>query len=275
MPTLALPVIIEPEELQPLLSLPKLLLVDLSDPANYQQQHLPGAVNLPFQSLIQAKPPAMGMLPDEMHLSLLLSTIGLTPEHHVVAYDREGNGRASRLLWTLDTIGHSAFSLLDGGLAAWQASGGALESGIVTPTPSHYQARFLNPDAIADLDYIRHRLQDPDLQVLDTRSADEYSGIDRRSVRGGHIPGAVNLNWTDVMDPQRQQRLLPEPVLRDLLEQRGITQDKEIVLYCQTHHRSAHTYVVLKHLGYPRLRGYAGSWSEWGNRDDTPVESET
>jgi thiosulfate/3-mercaptopyruvate sulfurtransferase len=267
-----LPIVIEPEQLQPLLNDPRLLLVDLSEPPNYQRHHLPGAVNLPFHTIIRAEPPAMGLLPDAAQLSAVLSAIGLTPDRHVVAYDSEGNGRASRLLWTLDTLGHSAFSLLDGGLAAWAAANGALESGAVTPTPSSYQARFLNPDAVADLDYIRSRLADPDMVVLDTRSAGEYSGADQRAARAGHIPGAVNLDWTSLMDPQRERRMLPEAVIRGLLEQRGVTPDKEIVLHCQTHHRSAHTYVLLKHLGYPHLRGYAGSWSEWGNREDTPVE---
>jgi thiosulfate/3-mercaptopyruvate sulfurtransferase len=74
------------------------------------------------------------------------------------------------------------------------------------------------------------------------------------------------------MDPQRHRRLLPAQTLRSMLQDLGVTPDKEVITHCQTHHRSAHTYVMLKHLGYDRVRGYPGSWSEWGNRDDTPVE---
>ncbi len=272
MPDRLLPLIVEPDQLQPLLGDPRLLLVDLSEPPAYAQRHLPGAVNLPYASIIRQEPPAMGLMATEARLSEVLSAIGLTEDSHVVAYDGEGNGRASRFLWTLDVLGHPAFSLLDGGLMAWLAAGGRVEAGSVDPRPSRYQARIRNPEAAADLAYLQARLADPDLLVLDTRTPAEYSGTDRRAARGGHIPGAVNLDWTLLMDPERERRLLPETELRRMLAELGVTPDKEIVTHCQTHHRSAHTYIALRHLGYPRVRGYAGSWSEWGNRDDTPVE---
>jgi len=272
MPAPLLPLIVSPQQLQPLLGHDRLLLVDLSEPADYLAQHLPGAIHLPFQALIQPRPPAMGTLPDLPQLSAVFSAIGLREDSHVVAYDNTGNGRASRLLWTLDVLGHPAFSLLDGGLEAWVADGGPLESGQVAPRPSQYTARLRNPAALADLDYVRSRLEDDDVVVLDTRTPAEYAGTDQRAARAGHIPGAVNFDWTLAMDPHRQRRLLPEAVLRKRLRELGVTPDKEVIAHCQTHHRSAHTYIVLKHLGYQRVRGYAGSWSEWGNRDDTPIE---
>jgi thiosulfate/3-mercaptopyruvate sulfurtransferase len=267
-----LPIVVEPEQLKPLLGDQRLLLVDLSEPATYTLRHLPGAVNLPYQAIIRAEPPAMGLMPTETRLAQVLSGIGLRDDLHVVAYDSEGNGRASRFLWTLDVLGHPAFSLLDGGLAAGMAAGGEVQSGSVDPQPSQYTAKIRKPETVADLDYIRDRLDDPNLVILDTRSPGEYSGADQRAMRAGHIPGAVNLEWTRAMDPQHERRFLPEPTLRGMLEQLGVTPDKEIVTHCQTHHRSAHTYVLLKHLGYPKVRGYPGSWSEWGNREDTPVE---
>lgn len=266
-----LPLLVEPEALQPMLE--RVLLVDLSDPPMYAQRHLPGAVNLPYQTLIRQEPPAMGMLPTEDALSESLSAIGLTEDSHVVAYDSEGNGRAARLLWTLDVLGHRGFSLLDGGLPAWMAAGLPVESGVVNPTPSQYRAKVRNPDALADLDYVQSRLGDDDVVVLDARSAGEYFGQDQRAARAGHIPGAVNLDWVQTMDPARQRRFLPAAQLRDMLARLGVTPDKEIITHCQTHHRSAHSYVMLKHLGFDKVRGYAGSWSEWGNRQDTPIET--
>lgn len=268
-----LPLVATPEQLQPLLGHERLLLIDLSEPADYVAQHLPGAIHLPFSTLIQPQPPAMGLLPEAARLSEVFSAIGLRDERHVVAYDNTGNGRASRLLWTLDVLGHPAFSLLDGGLAAWVAAGGSLERGQVPPQRGQYTAQLRNPAALADLDHIRAHLDDRSVIVLDTRSPAEYAGLDRRAARAGHIPHAINFDWTEAMDPQRQHRLLPEQALRAKLSDLGVTPDKEIITHCQTHHRSAHTYIVLKHLGYERVRGYAGSWSEWGNRDDTPVES--
>jgi thiosulfate/3-mercaptopyruvate sulfurtransferase len=215
----------------------------------------------------------MGLLPDAARLSEVLSRLGLTSARRVIAYDEEGNGRAGRLLWTLAALGHERVSLLNGGIHAWDAAAGPLEARFRPPSRSSYQAGFADPPmVVADRDYILARLGQPDLALLDTRTPAEFVGLDQRAARGGHIPGAVNLSWTDAMDPQRQFRLQPDPVLRKLLETRGVTPDKEVVVYCQTHHRSAHTYWVLRYLDYPRVRGYPGAWSEWGNDPALPVE---
>ena len=215
----------------------------------------------------------MGLLPDEARLSEILSAAGLRPDVHVVAYDDEGNGRASRLLWTLDALGHFDYSLLNGGLVAWAAEGREVEAGVVEPSRSTYRAQLRNPDVLADKQYLLDHLDDDNTVVLDARSPAEYAGADVRAARGGHIPGAVNLDWTTAMDRDNNLRLQPPETLRALLKERGITPDKEVVTHCQTHHRSAHTFLVLRYLGYPSIRGYAGSWSEWGNDPDTPVEA--
>ncbi|HYQ90979.1 MAG TPA: rhodanese-like domain-containing protein, partial [Candidatus Competibacteraceae bacterium] len=147
----------------------------------------------------------------------------------------------------------------------------SLKSGTVKPTASQYQAALANPNAVADKDYILSRLGQSEVALLDTRSPAEYQGTEVRAARGGHIPGAVNLNWTEAMDMSRQRRFKPVAELRRQLEALGVTPDKEVILYCQTHHRSAHTYMVLKYLDYPRVRGYAGAWSEWGNDPTLPI----
>lgn len=269
-----LPLLVEPAELEQHLSDPRLLLIDLSSPQSNTIGHIPGAVQLDYSALVRAKPPVMGLIPDEEQLTELFSALGLTPERHVVAYDDERNGRASRLLWTLDAIGHFDYSLLNGGLRAWRAEQRPLEAEPGMPVASTYQAKLRNPAARAERDYILRHLDDNQTLVLDVRSPGEYSGEDVRAQRGGHIPGAVNFEWTQAMDPDNHMRLRPAIELRTLLEARGVTPDKTIITHCQSHHRSAHTYVVLKSLGYPNVRGYDGAWSEWGNAPDVPIETD-
>jgi thiosulfate/3-mercaptopyruvate sulfurtransferase len=268
-----LPLLVEPEALVKYVGDSRVLIIDLSQPTTFSQMHVPGAINLQYARLIRKDPPAMGMLPDAATLSAVLSEIGLKPEHHVVAYDDEGNGRAARLLWTLDVLGHEGLSLLNGGLHSWVNEEHPVEAGQVEPTPSHYPARIRHPEALADRDYVLEHLGDSDVAILDARSPAEYSGEDVRAQRGGHIPGAVNLEWLQTMDQARHLRFKPDDTLRAMLAERDVTPDKEVITHCQTHHRSAHTYIMLKHLGFERVRGYPGSWSEWGNDEDLPVET--
>jgi thiosulfate/3-mercaptopyruvate sulfurtransferase len=268
-----LPLLVEPSALAACLGKPELVIVDLSQAPTHARAHLPGAVYLDYSRLVAPRPPAAAALPDAPQLADALGAIGLTPDKHVVAYDEEGNGRAARFLWTLDVVGHTRASLLNGGLRAWIAEQHTVESGAkAVAMPSHYPVQ-VRAQFVADKDYVLAHLHDAGTVLLDARSADEYSGKIKRSAKGGHIPGAVNFNWMDGMDTARHGRLKTPVELKQALAALGVTPDKEIITYCQTHHRSAHTYFVLKSLGYPRLRAYPGSWSEWGNLPDTPVES--
>jgi thiosulfate/3-mercaptopyruvate sulfurtransferase len=266
-----LPLIVEPAELVRNLDVENLLIVDLCRPETYAQTHVPGAVHIDYAQLVAARPPAMGMLPSEAQLCEIFSSIGLTPDRHVVAYDDEGGGRASRLLWTLDVIGHTRYSLLNGGLHAWLSDRHPVSSETVRQPRSQYTVKF--PETgVADKNYIVSHLHDPNVVFVDTRTPAEYRGETRRAERAGHIPGAVNFDWVNAIDQTRSLRLKPAQELKQVLSQLGVTPDKEVIAYCQTHHRSAHTYIVLKSLGYPRVRGYPGSWSEWGNSPETPIE---
>ncbi|UCE90010.1 MAG: sulfurtransferase [Pseudomonadota bacterium] len=266
-----LPLIIEPEALQALLESGRPLIVDLSQPETYIKHHVPGAVFLEYPWIVHRAPPVMGLLPDARQLSNVLGAVGLTPDTHVVAYDDEGGGRACRFLWTLDTVGHTRYSLLNGGTHAWVSEGHSVTDAIAVPRPVEYSAHLVERP-VADRRYILDHMEDPGVAILDTRSPEEYSGAKVYAQRGGHIPGAVNLEWTRAMDKTRNLRLRPADELHAMLAALGITPDKTVITHCQTHHRSAHTYIVLKSLGFKDVRGYPGSWSEWGNRSDTPVQ---
>ncbi len=264
-------VIINPDQLFRSASETDTLLVDLRGRPEYNAGHLPHAVSLNYDCLIEKRPPVSGLLPGEEKLSALFCWLGLSRKRHVVAYDQDAGAAACRLLWTLDVIGHRRFSLLNGGYAAWMAAGLPTERRRRQPEATIYTAR-IGSRGIRSQAQVLRKLNDPNVVLLDCRSAPEFNGQRRLAARGGHIPGAVNLDWTEAIDPTRNYRLLDKHTLRMKYRGLGVLPEKEIIAYCQTHRRSAHTFIALKSLGYQNVHAYAGAWSEWGNCKDVPVE---
>lgn len=267
-----LPLIVEPEQLQEHLNNPELLIIDV--PVNgdsYRQGHVPGAIFLDFRYLMRGEGPVPSDVPSVEALSQLFSALGLTRDTHVVAYDDEGGGWAARLLWTLDLIGHTRYSYLNGGIHAWRDAGLEESNEPTAPTPSEYHAEILNPNALITCDEIKEKLDDKQFAVWDARSKDEYDGVRGNNKHLGHIPGAVNMDWLNAMDRHRALRIRDYAELITELGALGLTPEMEIATHCQSHHRSSFTWLVGKALGF-NMRGYAGSWGEWGNRDDTPIE---
>lgn len=269
--TANLPLLLEPEVLAGRLGETNLMVIDLSKEQVYQQAHVPGAIHLDFKALQAGEPPAPGLLPDREFLEALFSSLGLTPDTHVVACDDEGGGWAGRLLWVLECIGHRHYSYLNGGIHAWLAEGLPTEARANEPTPGSYSIDAGPCDAQVDLDYVLQHLDDDNVVIWDARSEEEYSGVRAFAPKAGHIPGAVHYEWTEAMDKSRHLRVRDLEQVREELRQRGITEDKEIITHCQTHHRSSFTWLVGRLLGLD-IKAYPGSWSEWGHHPDTPVE---
>lgn len=265
----ALPLIIEPEDLQPLLASENLLIIDLCNEINYHQGHIPGAIYVSPRALVCGAPPAPGRLPSLEQLTAVFSRIGLDSDKHVVVYDDEGGGWAGRFIWTLDVIGHKGYSYLNGGIHAWKSSGGALEAENNQGQPNTELTLTIHSEPIAEIEDILAGLEQPDFAIWDARGPLEYSGEKVLAQKGGHIPGAINCEWTSLMDPQRDLRIREDAESR--LAALGLNRNQKIVTHCQSHHRSGFTYLVGKSLGFD-IRGYHGSWSEWGNHPDTPVE---
>jgi thiosulfate/3-mercaptopyruvate sulfurtransferase len=265
-----LPPIVDSLWLQARLDQTDLRLIDVRPADAYRSAHLPGAVHFDIERINIKKPPVAGLLPEPDVFNRLLSAIGLQTSELAVVYDESGGPAAARLAWTLRAFGHMPSSLLDAGFQGWLATGGGTEAHSAEIRPASHQGRF-DPERIADRDYIQRRLQEQNTILVDARTLAEYSGMDRRAARGGHIPGAVHFDWNFTKEPG-SPHFKPADRLQSQLQALGITPDKEIICYCQSHQRSSVLCVLLEALGYPRVKGYPGAWSDWGNAPDTPVE---
>ncbi|MFT5258426.1 MAG: thiosulfate/3-mercaptopyruvate sulfurtransferase [Saprospiraceae bacterium] len=263
-------IIIEPEQAQVFIEDHSPIIVDLSQAENYLQAHIPNAINLDYSLLTHGHPPAPGNLPEPVRLQALLDALGIAKENKILIYDSEGMGKSSRFIWVLDCVGYNGYKMINGGLQSWASEDYALDSAVTLAESEEQAAITINAHPIATKEDVLEAIDAPGTVILDVRTAAEYSG-QRGGSRFGHIPSSVNLNWLDTMDPNNNQKILPAQQLLSMYEKIGVTPDKQIIAHCQTHHRSSHTYVLLKHLGFTNVRGYGGSWAEWSADMSLPI----
>jgi thiosulfate/3-mercaptopyruvate sulfurtransferase len=268
-PVLAAQLLVDGAWLEAHLNDGNLRIVDMvSERKEYRRGHIPGAVYLSVDDIRVKVREGGYRLPTAAEAARLFGDLGIGPDTHVVIYDDSDSLDAARLFFTLDVFGHRAVSLLDGSMPAWRRAKRPETTVVPSVARTDYRPA-LAPDRVASAEWVRDRLNDPTVALLDSRSAAEYTGKDVRAKRGGHIPGAVNVEWKQNL--RSDGTFKPVSELRAMYAAQAITPDKTVVTYCQTHHRAAQSYFVLRLLGYPRLVGYDRSWSEWGNRDDLPL----
>lgn len=272
MSTPELPLIIEAQQTLPLLKNKPFLLVDLSDASSYQAHHIPGAIHIDYHQLTSDFPNTAGELGPNAPLTKLLQQLGLSETTHIIAYDNGDNARACRLLWTLDLIGHKHYSLLNGGLTAWLDDGHPLTDQATVIKANRTVFKFCETAPWVNLLYLLTHLDNKKLQLVDARTPEEYAGKDVRGTRGGHIPNAINLDYRQLISSEQNQRFKPAKELRAIVKTAGLKAKQETICYCHTHRRSALVYIALKSIGFEQLKAYPGSFSEWGNNLDTPIE---
>ncbi len=255
----------------------RLIEVDV-DTTAYEQGHIPGAIGLNWQTQLQD--PVRRDIPSQAQLEATLGALGVSHTDTIVLYGDNNNWFAAFAFWVLKLYGHEDVRIMDGGRKKWLAEGRPITTETPYYPPTQYIAKAPDMSLRAFFPQVLENLNRSEFMLVDVRSPQEYTGeliappgLMETAQRGGHIPGARNIPWVQAV---REDGTFKSPEeLRAIYEAQGITPDKQIVAYCRIGERSAHTWFVLKYLlGYPNVRNYDGSWTEWGNIVGAPIERE-
>jgi thiosulfate/3-mercaptopyruvate sulfurtransferase len=243
----------------------------------YEIGHIPGAVKLDWH--VDVQDPVSRDFVDKEGFERLMSRWGISNDTTIVLYGDKNNWYAAYSFWLFTQYGHKSLKILNGGRAKWEAEGRPYTKEVPSYAPTTYHAQDADESIRAFRDQVAAGLKDPNRRLIDVRSPQEYSGELLHMVnypqegaqRGGHIPGAKNIPWATSANADGTFKSVEE--LRQIYEGKDITPDKDVVTYCRIGERSAHTWFVLTQLlGYPRVRNYDGSWTEWGSLVRAPIE---
>jgi thiosulfate/3-mercaptopyruvate sulfurtransferase len=243
----------------------------------YEIGHLPGAVKLDWH--VDVQDPVDRDFLDQQGFENLMSRWGISNETTIVLYGDKNNWYACYSFWLFTMYGHKNMKIMNGGRQKWENEGRQLTKEVPHFEPTTYHAQRMDESIRAFRDDVLIGLKDPSRRLIDVRSPQEYTGELLHMVnypqegaqRGGHIPTAKSIPWATAANPDGTFRSAVE--LRQIYEGKDVLREKDVVTYCRIGERSAHTWFVLTYLlGYPRVRNYDGSWTEWGNLVKAPIE---
>jgi len=264
--------VLSPQELASLLEANpdgKPQLLDLRPPEAYAAGHIPSAIHIDLWgvSLIDTDPAPLKAF--MWMIEHVMAVHGVNASTPVVVYDEHSGVRAARAFWFLEHFGHPAVRLLDGGFNAWVAAGLPVTRESAPPPKSEWTGGR-NEQTLATWKDVKNAIGSTDAVIVDTRTDAEHEGSLVRARRGGAVPGAVHIEWTRNLGESGEFK--PASELKKMYTDAGVTPEREVITYCQGGYRAANSYLALRLLGYPRVRMYIGSWKEWGDREDLPIE---
>jgi thiosulfate/3-mercaptopyruvate sulfurtransferase len=269
--TKAAQLIVDTEWVAAKLGTPGLVIIEVGTRLDdYRAGHIPGAAYLDRVAIYDTVNGIPGMFPGVDRAVAAFEALGVSNASTVLLYDAADSLWAARAFWALEVLGHEKIRVLNGGLAAWKADGRPVTR--EAPQPARGTFRPHPQESVtADKATVLSCISDPDVTIVDARTRGEYAGTDVRASRAGHIPGAVNLDWQLAATDDKRKLILDEEELAEMYASAGLSKDKTVIVHCQTGVRAAHTYLVLRSLGYTKVRLYDGSWEEWGNDAATPI----
>lgn len=243
---------------------------------SYDLGHIPGAIGWNWKTKLQDQ--LRRTISSKEDFEVLLSQSGITNDTTIILYGDNNNWFAAWAYWLLKYYGHEDVRILDGGRKKWEDEKRELTTEETRVEPAEYTINGIHAEYRAFRDDVAETLGSKTHGLVDVRSPDEFTGkilappgLDELSQRAGHIPGASNIPWSKAVNEDGTFRSREE--LKALYAEEGITPDKDIISYCRIGERSAHSWFVLKELlDFPNVRNYDGSWTEWGNLIDAPIE---
>jgi thiosulfate/3-mercaptopyruvate sulfurtransferase len=247
------------------------------NPDLYDEGHIPGAVKLHWRDDLQD--PVERDLVDKPTFERLMSERGVTNDATLVLYGDKNNWFAAYAYWYLKIYGHQDVRVLDGGRQKWADESRDFTTELPQPKQAEYKASERDESIRAYRDAVKEGIGEQAKALVDVRSPQEYSGDliappgyeQEGAQRGGHIPTAASIPWATAVRDDGTFKTADE--LRELYQGKGVTPEKEVTAYCRIGERSAHTWFVLRELlGYDTVKNYDGSWTEWGNLVDVPIE---